>query len=109
MTSQIQANMETQDYYINRLKELTQRESSEQQNYPNVFETSRDIQAFNEQYKDQMEKGETIEDQIESIAGRADGVGSQTAKAYGTFPDEVKRRGIEKVWKYVYSNVLKGS
>ena len=46
---------------------------------------------------------------IESIAGHADGVGSQTAKAYGTFPDEVKRREIEKVWEYVYSNVLKGS
>ena len=29
-----------------------------------------DIHSFNEQYKDQMEKGETIEDQIESIAGR---------------------------------------
>lgn len=70
MTSQSQSNMETQDYYINRLEELTQRESSGQENYPNVFEISRDIHSFNEQYKDQMEKGETIEDQIESIAGR---------------------------------------
>ena len=43
---------------------------------------------------------------IESVAGHADGIGSQTDKVCTNLDDEIKRREMQKIWDFVHSRII---